>query len=564
VVRYFTQGIGRKVQPTSALGTETAVTLEAPRDSYESWQVVVFPEPEASLTDVGFEPSDLIDASGRILSKVNIALYRQYFIDLSSASPKFGSLPVPSKSPTADPNLPDPLIPLLDPYSQRESTFAVDMGKVQPVWLEVHVPKDTVAGAYSGSIRIRAQGHTSVRVPLTLTVYPIDLPDMRDVVTRFRMDTNSFGVYHASAASSLVKRYEELVHAHRIDIGVLSASPSTACTGSIDFTGWDTAMAPYMDGTYWSDGVPSSWVDVPFEPGTNWGFQTCSASQYTDRARLWAAHLKTKGWFDRALAYASDEPEASSTPDAALAAIAVQAQQMVAADPDWQWHILDTICPSATNFPIVGSSMGVFVCSPVGYSNWNTPDKPARYGPAEWTSLWAQGYKLWFYESNSNVPPWPTFTTNTLDGYEPRILMWGAWYEQASGFLYYQIAEWSSPNAAWGINDKFVKPGDGVLIYPGNHDGSGHVGSPADVTIDGPVASYRLKALRAGLQDWALFRLAERRGLGAIARTEVAKAYRQMGGCRGSGCTKPEFYWKTDETMINTIRHNVLEALVGR
>ena len=561
VVSYWTQGIGRKVQPTSIPGTSTTITLEAPRDSYESWQIVVFPESGASLADVALEPSDLSDGAGHTLAKANLTLYRQFFIDFSAASPRYGSLPVPSKSPTGDPNLPDPLIPLLDPYTQVASTFAVNAGKVQPVWLDVHVPKDAVAGSYSGSIRIRARGHTSVLVPLTLKVYAVDLPNMREVVTRFRMDTSLLGVFHASAGSSLVKRYEELVHTHRIDIGPRSTSPSSACTGTIDFTGWDAAMTPYMDGTYWSDGVPGSWVDAPFEPGTNWGLQTCSASQYTDRARLWAAHLKTKGWFDRALSYASDEPEASSTPDAALAAIAVQTQQMVAGDPDWKWHIMDTICPSASNFPIVGSSMGVFVCSPVSYSNWNTPDKPARFGPTEWTPLWAQGYKLWFYESNSNVPPWPTFTNNTLDGFEPRILMWGAWYEQATGFLYYQISEWASAATAWGINDKFTKPGDGVLIYPGNHDGSGHVGSPADVAIDGPVPSYRLKVVRAGVQDWALFRLADRLGLGSVVRTEVAKAYRQMGACLSTGCAKPEFYWKTDEVLLNTIRHTVLEAI---
>ena len=67
-------------------------------------------------------------------------------------------------------------------------------------------------------------------------------------------------------------------------------------------------------------------------------------------------------------------------------------------------------------------------------------------------------------------------------------------------------------SAPWAPNISYGKTGDGVIIYPGNHDGlSAPLGSPADVALDGPVPSYRLKVIRLGLQDWALFSLAEQR-----------------------------------------------------
>ena len=102
-----------------------------------------------------------------------------------------------------------------------------------------------------------------------------------------------------------------------------------------------------------------------------------------------------------------------------------------------------------------------------------------------------------------------------------------------------------------------------MLIYPGNHDGSyAPAGSPANIAIDGPIPSLRLKMVRAGMQDWALFQLAVDHGLGQVAKTEVAKAYNQLGGCEWSGCNPPAWYWKTDYALMSEVRRNVAQALM--
>ena len=92
--------------------------------------------------------------------------------------------------------------------------------------------------------------------------------------------------------------------------------------------------------------------------------------------------------------------------------------------------------------------------------------------------------------------------------------------------------------APWGPTVAFGKTGDGVLMYPGNHNGvKAPEGSPSGVKIDGPIPSYRLKMIRAAMQDWALMVLADRKGLTDYARKQVARAYGQLGGCTWSGCT---------------------------
>ncbi len=86
-------------------------------------------------------------------------------------------------------------------------------------------------------------------------------------------------------------------------------------------------------------------------------------------------------------------------------------------------------------------------------------------------------------------------------------------------------------------------------------------GSPANIAIDGPVPGLRLKMVRAGMQDWAPFKLAAERGLGSSARTEVEKVYSQLAGCGWSGCAKPAWYWKTDHALMAEARRNVAQAL---
>jgi hypothetical protein len=148
---------------------------------------------------------------------------------------------------------------------------------------------------------------------------------------------------------------------------------------------------------------------------------------------------------------------------------------------------------------------------------------------------------------------------------EPRIMMWGSWYEHASGFLYWSMTTYDA-GAPWGPTVAFGKTGDGVLMYPGNHNGlKAPEGSPSNVKIDGPVPSYRLKMIRAGMQDWALLALADRKGLTDYARTQVARVYGQFGGCTWSGCSpvNGSFFWKKDDKLMMTVRHNIAQAITA-
>jgi hypothetical protein len=143
--------------------------------------------------------------------------------------------------------------------------------------------------------------------------------------------------------------------------------------------------------------------------------------------------------------------------------------------------------------------------------------------------------------------------------------------EGASGFLYWRTNYWvaDDPWNEWANWDYFgplfSRNGDGFLLYPGDHDGSaGGLGSPADVALDGPIPSYRLKQVRDGMEDWELFALCTDLGGGDYAREQVGRAYVRFGDSFVEGCgDDPNTYcpddqpWTLDEELLTEVRENI-------
>lgn len=60
------------------------------------------------------------------IPSANVTLFRQRFIDFSGHSDVVnGRLPAPENSPTSDGNIPEPLVPLIDPFSPGRNVAQV-------------------------------------------------------------------------------------------------------------------------------------------------------------------------------------------------------------------------------------------------------------------------------------------------------------------------------------------------------------------------------------------------------------------------------------------------------
>ncbi len=190
VLNVWVESISNKVQPTTAPGATSSLNLEGAQRSVEAAQIIVHANGSA-LTGVNLTAGDLSDGHGHTLARSNLHFFREYFINFTGVvEGEPGNRPVPANSPTSDPNLADPLIPFVDPYTTTirsvGAPFNVAANRNQPVWVDVNIPEATTAGTYTGVITVSAAGEANVIVPVTLTVWNFVLPDMRSVTTHFK------------------------------------------------------------------------------------------------------------------------------------------------------------------------------------------------------------------------------------------------------------------------------------------------------------------------------------------------------------------------------------------
>ena len=135
--------------------------------------------------------------------------------------------------------------------------------------------------------------------------------------------------------------------------------------------------------------------------------------------------------------------------------------------------------------------------------NIYSAEQAAKYPPfaSRMKALQARGDKVWAYVCNT--PPKPYLNVRVDDeGIGGRVLFWQMYQRELDGFLYWNATYYDRlpDKDPWKSVDTFSDQiyGDGILIYPGE-----------PVGVDGPVASIRLKLIRDGLDDIALFDLAE-------------------------------------------------------
>ena len=561
----------------SFAGGTTAIVLAAAKNEYEGFQVVIRAT-GGGLTGVDVAVSDLDGPDGAVIPASAVDLSLEYYVLLDFASPcdiygfNTDCASYPDTYLRTPGWYPDALVPFLDPYDEAHppvaAPFDVPGDDLQTVFADLHVPGDAAAGVYHGTVTVTAAGEPLADLPLTLTVWDFAIPVERKVGTSYGIGLGSCSSYHGGAEGlsgedklRIEGNYERELHRHRVDFtthqGPLSfAVDEAGALLPVDFTAYDAYMAPRMDGSYYPDGAPLARFNAGvFRPGH--GMMGLPEGAYAQAAKVMAEHLQEKGWLDAAWLYSSDEPWLPQH-WGAFDAIQHDAELLHAETDLWRGHVLvtgpwqetldawvDIWCPVT---PMYGSTFW-----PEG--SWASKEKYAE--------LLAAGRQLWFYVCNANFPAFMGYDVDAKLGYEPRLVKWGAWREGATGFLYWRVSYWR-PEDPWHLlvnlpafDVLFSRQGDGILIYPGDHDGTTGTGSPEGVHIDGPVVSYRLKQIRDGLEDWELFLLAEELGAGDVVRAQVDTVYRDFGDLLNADFVPSDPPWTLDAGALLAAREQV-------
>ncbi len=565
-----------KVLPATPTPAQTSASLEAARGEWEAFQIVVRDPSGAKGVDLVL--SDLC-GGGRCVPSSGARLYREYFVQVTTASP--GSIVDHVRSPGL---YPDPLIPLRDPYASTAvpvgAPFDLAGTDTGVFFVDVFVPPSTQAGTYTGTATVSATDRSATVVPVSLTVWDFDMPQQRGVGTAFGFDAASTWTFHGGPQPGdtperdvIAQRYAQALHEHRIDpqtVGVQQPFSFDAAGNLVppDFTAYDQALAPWLDGSQFGDGIGMARFDVgQITPGAGVGSMT--DAQYAQTGKALAEHLQAKGWWSKAYVYAIDEPWLNDA-TANYAAIDHDADLLIGASDLFRGHILVT----GPFEQAIAGRIGIWCPVDAMYEDWNALWGPLP-GRAEYLQRMALGEELWFYVDNADLPPYAGYDIDTAIGYEPRIVKWGAYFERATGFLYWETEHWTNDDP-WNVlsdlasfGPLFARNGDGLLFYPGNHDGTAMgKGSPSWLAIDGPIVSYRMKQIRDGLEDWEMFRLADVLGGESYTRAQIARAYTRFGSFFVDNCNDVEDYcpqqqpWTLDGSLLAEVRRNVAAEIL--
>jgi hypothetical protein len=498
-----------------------AAEIAAARNEVESFQVVVA-APKGNLRVTQAEISDLVGDGGAKIARENVKLYREEYVRVRMSTSR-AELP---------PGLyPDPLVPVINPVTgqpieplnqHRERwgeslvmrgndmyalPFEVFQGQNQPLWVDVHVPKNAPAGVYRGTFRVVAR-EGKAEIPVSLTVWDFTLPDGPT-------HRNHFGTFSSIARYFNVKRdsdrfreiearYCQAMAEHRLNPPLPEhLLPKVNADGSLTIVPErHAALEKFINELHVTDfEIPRA----PFAtlPGSTArpDYKDIAPAQREKAQRYYRAYydyVKQNGWDKRAYIYLLDEPNLRENYEQVL----VLGQLVHEASPELKCLVVEQTYLQDPSWPDMDPAIDIW-CPLWGFIDRDSTREKIAHGDEVWsyTALVQRTppYHPQYQQLKDKDPPY-WHIDRPLVVY--RIPTWVNRQYGITGLLY-----WSTVTA---VIDPWFNP---AFAHPRHFNGGGHLFYPGvPCGIDGPVASIRLKNLRDGMEDYEYFALLEKHG----------------------------------------------------
>ncbi|MCX5671289.1 MAG: DUF6067 family protein [Planctomycetota bacterium] len=492
-----------------------AVRLELAKNEYESVQVVIA-NVNRDVRGLAVEASDLRSASAATLAKPSVTVRQVAYVQTAA----------PDKYSVAYVGLwPDPLLEL--------PRVDVPVGKVQPLWVTVHAPKETAAGEYEGTLTLRGEGVAPRVLPLRVTVWDVALP----TPGKFRAM-----VIEGGTAPAVLDR----LLANRL-------SPAYLLCGWT----WDKPCPPVAlkDGR-WDFSEVDRLAAYGFQRGMNvytmarfatpgkFGFPDEYSADFRARFKeflaAYAAHLAEKGWLGMGHVYNIDEPPAALWPMCRE-----------------NYRCVKAAAPRVAVMQCLNDPKGVAALAgavdlwDVYIGQFHQAGMPARLKAGD-DAVWA-------------VCCYPATHPNLFIDYPPmdaRLIGWLSFAAGVSGFEYWAANSWGDNLKRLGDRPYLAEPeeprwktntfggynGDGYLVYPGPN---GSV-----------LASMRLENLRDGIEDYEMLALLRERAARAKAQGRNVSAAEKLLAVDPAVC-RPDLTYTSDPQVILKARREIARCIVG-
>ncbi len=408
---------------------------------------------------------------------------------------------------------PDILVPL-----ELESPFEIAAGNNQAIWGDIYIPKDTPAGAYSGSIAIVEDGAQIWEIPIRLQVRDFTLPDFPNARTMVYFSVENInerylGPEHIypdpeteayDQAQLIADRHFQLAHRHKISLIDSYIPPEqmeavwlTRLSGELFTTahgyagvGEGIGNNVYAIGTYgswpWMGlGQPAMWSNSdtwvnwfdahPLETPTDYFLYLIDESDDFNQQEQWASWLDNNlGPGVRLMSLATI---AAPSAAAHVPSLDIPASSMLVGDPEaWAPAVREYLDDPGKRFYYYNGGRP-------GSGTYAIEDD----GVGLRASAWAQ-FKMsidrWFY--------WESTYYNNFQCYGNTEEAYTNVFQRAQTFGCYEEDDPELGQTGWNYTN-----GDGVLFYPGVDA----LFPEESYGVMGPLASLRLKLIRRGLQD---------------------------------------------------------------
>jgi hypothetical protein len=439
------------------------VRLHAARGEYESFQLALRSS-SGTVTGIRIAPTDLHGPGAAIIPARFVTAYVERYVYVDKASP--------TNSSAANRSLgigwyPDGLVPLASEGASAlfsgtlASSIDAGSGGNQPIWIDVFVPRDAVAGIYDGVIQV-SWNDGAADIPYSVKVWNFSLPARPTLGSSF----GAHAPYNTDVSTA------QLLLAHRLmprSVTALEAGPLI------------------------SSGLSAT--ALPFTSGADSG--QCSMSPPPNSSDVARALQRYPGSLDPYI-YSADEIDRCAS---VFPLVRAWGRAIHAADP--RIKNLVTMTPVASLFDDGGgagrSAVDIWVLLPAMYDA-----APGLAGQAL-----AKGDQIWSYNTliqDTYSPKWEIDFSPINYRIQPGFLSASL---SLTGILYWRIDLFTSDpwtNVSTYSDKSGVYPGEGMLIYPGQAVG-----------VPGPLPSLRLKYLRDGEEDYEYVRLLQAAGQDSVA-----------------------------------------------
>ena len=423
---------------------------------------------------------------------------------------------------------PDPLVPFKDPYTPNRiivPNFKLDIGKNQPVWIDVHFSRSCIPKKYSGEVEIKKDGVILRKIPIEFDVLNATIPQdvgldrwMALMWTRFWRGEM---ISSHQEFQTILTHYFQFAHQYGFATNecgtiapIIKWDWNTGKPISIDWTEYDKTYGAELSGkltgsspNVWCFPIPENRLGVDNwggfttrqnpSPIENWKGLPDIATQ--NLAKVIIQHWKEKSWpISKGIVYTFDEPS-----------------HLLYYYPDTYKLIADV----ARSLRIGSNHKLRFLLTDAPYvwgKEQHGHDKSIMY---KYIDIWApnaatyipdlidqprnKNKRFWFYQSG---PPFIAAGNLSSTGIGFRMWFWTAWKYHVNGVFFWASNYWFGHTKA---NNPYTSSGggDGEVFYPGHQ--LHFLGFP---DIEGPVPSIRISQWRRGYEDYKYFFMLKQKG----------------------------------------------------